>query len=236
MPETDTTIQQLYTALARYPGAAFGWGTGKDNARTLGYAARWLDTLPDAVWESAAAVGNPFAAATIAPGAVVVDLGCGAGADLCIAAMLVGPGGRATGVDVTLAMVEKARASAALMHLANVEVLHGDFANLPLEYESVDVVLSNGAINLSEHKPCVFVETYRVLRPGGSFCFADMVRTDDTVAEGSWAACVAGTVKPERYIELLANAGFRDARLVTLTGYKTAPNTVGALFAAAKPV
>jgi ubiquinone/menaquinone biosynthesis C-methylase UbiE len=235
MAETESTIQQLYTALARYPHNPFGWGTGKENARTLGYAGRWLETLPGAVWESAAAVGNPFAVAAIAPGAVVLDLGCGAGADLCIAATLVGPEGRAIGVDLTPAMVEKARASAALMHLVNVEVVHGDFANLPLDNESVDVVLSNGAINLSEHKPCVFLETFRVLRRGGSFCFADMVRTGEAAAEGSWAACVAGTVKPDRYVELLTSAGFRDARLVTLTGYKTAANTIGAVFSAAKP-
>lgn len=233
----STTVQALYTELARHPGKQFGWATGKSNAETLGYEPRWLAALPDAVWASACAVGNPFSVAVLAAGEIVVDLGCGAGADLCIAAMMVGGRGYAIGVDLTPAMVEKAKVNATLANLCNVAVQVADIAALPLGDACADVVLSNGAINLSEHKPCVFKEAFRVLKPGGRFYFADMVRAagGDTTTRESWANCVAGTVAPERYVEMLRTAGFCDAELVSFTAYKTAPTTVGALFRAHKP-
>lgn len=230
-------IQALYTELAVHPEKEFGWGKGKENARTLGYDARWLESLPDVAWESAAAVGNPFALGPLVSGEVAIDLGCGAGADLCIAALLVGAGGRAIGIDVTPAMIAKAGAVAETARLTNVELHVADMETLPLANASVDVVISNGAINLSAHKPCVFKEIFRVLKPGGRLQFADMVRdgTDDTPRCGSWADCVSGTVEPQRYLEMLSAAGFRGAELMSLTGYRTAANTIGATFRARKP-
>ena len=102
-------IRALYSDLARNPGKEFGWGKGNENARALGYEARWLESLSEPVCESAAAVGNPFTLGLIRPGEVVVDLGCGAGADLCVSALLVGAAGHVIGIDLTPAMVEKAR-------------------------------------------------------------------------------------------------------------------------------
>src|SRR5205823_6495168 len=101
---------------------------GMENARLLGYDRGWLERLPAAVWESAAAVGNPFGLGPIHPGETVVDLGCGAGADVCVAALLVGRRGRVIGLDVTPAMVEKARANAKLAGLPNVEICEADMA------------------------------------------------------------------------------------------------------------
>jgi len=187
--------------------------------------------------ESAAAVGNPFCLGPIASGEKVVDLGCGAGADLCIAALLVGNQGRAIGIDITPAMVAKAEKAAKDLGLTNVDVRLGDIAALPLENASADVVISNGSINLSSHKSCVFKEVFRVLRPGGRFQFADMVRDGavDAPSCGSWADCVSGTVEPTRYLDMLRAAGFRDAEMVSFTGYRTAPTTIGATFRAVKP-
>src|SRR5512135_904670 len=115
-----------------HPEKEFGWGKGEHNARALGYDVTWLEQLPTAVWESAAAVGNPFAIGPIHPGETVIDLGCSAGADVCVAALLVGPRGRVIGVDITPAMVEKARANAAQAGLHNVTIQEGDIAELPL--------------------------------------------------------------------------------------------------------
>ena len=143
------SIRALYSELALHPRQEFGWGKGKENARRLGYDKRWLDTIPEPVWESAASVGNPFGLGPIAPGMTVVDLGCGAGADLCIAARLVGAHGRAIGIDLTPAMAAKAQASARLMGLGNVAVHSGDMTAVPLEDGAADRVISNGAINLS---------------------------------------------------------------------------------------
>jgi SAM-dependent methyltransferase len=230
-------VRALYTELALHPGRDFGWGKGKENAGSLGYDERWLDRLPAFVWEPAAAVGNLFRLGPIMPGETVVDLGCGAGADLCIAALLVGDHGRAIGIDITPAMVEKAGKAARDLGLTNVDVRVADIAALALENASIDVVISNGAINLSSHKPCVFQEVFRILRPGGRFQFADMVRDGAVGAPscGSWADCVSGTVEPKRYLDMLATAGFRDAEMVSFTGYRTAPTTIGATFRAVKP-
>ncbi len=230
-------IQVLYTELALHPWKEFGWGKGKVNARNLGYDAGWLNDFPDVVWESAAAVGNPFGLGSITLDETVVDLGCGAGVDLCIAASLVGGRGRAIGIDITPAMVDRAKGNARLLGLRNVEVHVADIAAVPLEDACADVVISNGAINLSPHKPCVFKEVFRILRPGGRFQFADMVRdcAAATPSCGSWADCIAGTVEPQRYLDMLRAAGFRDAELVARTSYRTAPTTIGATFRARKP-
>ncbi|MCU0767714.1 MAG: methyltransferase domain-containing protein [Gammaproteobacteria bacterium] len=234
-------IRALYTALAEEPHRDFGWGKGKENARALGYAPEWLDALPDAVWESAAAVGNPFAVAAIGAGQTVVDLGCGAGADACVAALLVGPRGRVVGVDCTPAMVAKARASAALAGLSQVEMYESDMARLPLPDGCADVVISNGAINLVADKTRVLAEACRVLRPGGRLQIADMVK-DPAVEQStccssadSWADCVSGTLDPDAFVALLRAAGFSGVRLVGFTGYRTAAHTVGALFEATRP-
>lgn len=230
-------VRALYTDLALHPERDFGWGTGKTNARRLGYDARWLERLPEVAWQSAAAVGNPFALGALSVGETVLDLGCGAGVDLCIAALSVGATGRVIGVDVTPAMIAKARAIADLLGLTRIELYVADMQVLPLGDATADVVLSNGAINLSAHKPCVFKEIFRVLKPGGRVQFADMVRESrhQNPAVGSWADCVSGTVEPQRYLELLDTAGFREAEMVSFTGYRTAASTMGATFRARKP-
>jgi len=243
-----TPILTLYTRLAEKPDSDFGWGKGPDNARALGYADDWLERLPAVVWESSAAVGNPFSVSPISPGSTVLDLGCGAGADACVAALLVGEQGSVVGLDCTPAMVTKARANAAAAGLGQTRFIQADIdtGDLPLADDSVDVIISNGAINLSNDKPQVLAEAFRVLRPGGRMQIADMVKDPVATAESyayqsngdaekSWADCVSGTLAPDAFVKLLIAAGFKSAELVSLTRYRTATHTVGALFRADKP-
>ncbi len=233
-------IRMLYTKLALQPGRDFGWGKGMENARQLGYADDWLACLPDVVWESAAAVGNPFGVGPIHRGETVIDLGCGAGADACVAALLVGTAGKVYGFDVTPAMVAKARSNAEVAGLSQVEFREADMGHLDLADAIADVVISNGAINLALDKPKVFAEVFRVLRSGGRFQFADMVRErEEGVAycssDSSWADCVSGTLEVEEVKVLLHKAGFTGVQLIGSTGYKTSSTTVGVTFSARKP-
>jgi arsenite methyltransferase len=233
-------VRLLYTELAQSPEKDFGWGKGKENASTLGYADEWLSHLPDIVWESAAAVGNPFNLGPIRAGETVVDIGCGAGADACIAAILVGKKGKVFGIDCTPAMITKASENADASGLTQVVFQEAEMTELPLPDCTADVVISNGAINLAEDKDTVLAEAYRVLRPGGRLQVADMVRdtlVDESACcsrEESWADCVSGTLEPNAFLSMLTKAGFVDVKLVGFTGYRTAANTTGALFKAIK--
>lgn len=237
----DAELIALYTKLAQQPESDFGWSKGKTNAQQLGYSEEWLNHLPDVVWESAAAVGNPFKLSEIKPGEVVLDIGCGAGTDSCIAALLVGEMGKVIGVDCTPAMIDKARNNALNLSLDNIKFHQADFSDLPMEDQSIDVVISNGAINLSVNKESVFLEIYRVLRPKGRLLFADMIRiTEDEGCNSgtntdSWANCVKGTLTADDLLKVMTKVGFIDAAFVELTRYKTASSTSGALFKALRP-
>jgi SAM-dependent methyltransferase len=238
-PDPLDQIRSLYTELALRPDQDFGWSKGSDNARQLGYDEVWLARLPAMVWESAAAVGNPFQCGPIVPGETVVDLGCGAGADACVAALLTGPTGKVHGFDATPAMIAKATANAMAAGLANLEFHEADMTALRLADGVADVVISNGAINLARDKAAVFAEVHRILRRSGRFQFADMVREPGGDAccatEGSWADCVSGTLAAEEVERLLRAAGFDSIERVGFTGYRTSAATIGALFRARKP-
>lgn len=236
-------IIKLYSALADEPNQDFSWDKGLENARAHNYAAEWFEKLPSAIWEYCAAVGNPFEQGTIEKGATVLDLGCGAGVDLLVSALLVGENGKAIGVDITPKMVQKAKEHSKLACLTNVEVLESSFEALALDDESIDVVISNGAINLTSCKERVFAEIHRVLKPDGKLMFADMidVSTEDTTTccaataeEGDWANCVAGTLKEGKLIDIMSQAGFDDIECTGLTHYKTSNTTYGATFRATK--
>jgi SAM-dependent methyltransferase len=167
-------IQKTYTEVSTQPEQEFIFPTGRPWAQDLGYPDE-LARVPDASVESFAGVANPFVLGRIEPGQVVLDLGCGAGTDLLIAAQMVGPEGRAIGVDMTPAMLERARASAREMGLDNVELHESLIESLPLPDASVDVVISNGVIDLVPDKEAVFGEIDRVLRPGGRLQVADVI-------------------------------------------------------------
>ena len=167
-------IQKTYSSVSTEPEQDFIFPTGRAWAEDLGYPPE-LANVPEASVQSFAGVANPHVLGPIEEGAVVLDLGCGAGTDLLIAAQMAGPSGRAIGIDMTPAMVERARASAAEMGLDNVEVHEGLIESLPVDDESVDIVISNGVIDLVPDKAAVFAEIDRVLRPGGRLQVADVV-------------------------------------------------------------
>jgi arsenite methyltransferase len=167
-------IRRTYSDVSTAQDQEFIFPTGRTWARELGYPDPELAGVPDATVESFAGVANHWTLGRIEPGLVVLDLGCGAGTDVLIAAQMVGPAGRVIGVDMTPTMLERASASAREMGLAN--VVHESLIEaLPLEDASVDVVISNGVIDLVPDKDAVFSEIDRVLRPGGRLQLADVV-------------------------------------------------------------
>jgi arsenite methyltransferase len=169
-------IQSIYARVAANPSGDFHFHRGPGYAADrLGYDAAELATLPGTVTESFAGVANPHAIAPIPAGATVVDIGSGAGTDLLLAALHVGPTGRAIGVDMTEAMRDRARRGAAACGLTHVEVREGDATALPIETESVDVVISNGVLNLVADKRTAIAEIQRILKPGGRVQIADIV-------------------------------------------------------------
>jgi arsenite methyltransferase len=168
-------IRKTYTDVSTDQDQDFIFPTGRGWAQELGYPEPELSRVPDATVESFAGVANHWLLGRVEPGSVVLDLGCGAGTDLLIAAQMTGPAGRAVGVDMTAAMLERAEASARAMGLANVELHESLIETLPLEDASVDVVISNGVVDLVPDKDAVFDEIDRVLRPGGRLQIADVV-------------------------------------------------------------
>jgi arsenite methyltransferase len=168
-------IRKTYTGVSTAPEQEFIFPTGRAWAQELGYPEQELARVPDATVESFAGVANHWTLGGIEPGSVVLDLGCGAGTDLLIAAQMTGPTGRVIGVDMTPTMLERARQSATEMGLRNVEMHESLIEALPLDEASVDVVISNGVIDLVPDKDAVFDEIDRVLRPGGRLQVADVV-------------------------------------------------------------
>jgi arsenite methyltransferase len=168
-------IRKTYADVSTDQQRDFIFPTGRAWAQELGYPEPELSRVPDASVESFAGVANHWPLGRVEPGSVVLDLGCGAGADLLIAAQMTGPAGRAIGVDMTATMLDRARASAAEMGLANVELHESLIEALPLDDASVDVVISNGVIDLVPDKDAVLDEIDRVLRPGGRLQVADVV-------------------------------------------------------------
>ena len=176
-------IKKTYAALSQDPKKDFVFPTGRAWAEDLDYPPE-LANVPDTAADSFAGVANPFALGRLEDGERVVDLGCGAGTDSLVAAQMVGQNGHVTGVDMTPEMLEKARAATAELELTNVDFLESEIERLPLANESVDVVISNGVIDLVPDKDAVFAEIFRVLRPGGRMQVADVTIQKPVSEEG----------------------------------------------------
>src|SRR6266545_1529024 len=178
-----TEIKKTYASVSEDPGKDFFFPTGRAWAEDLDYPAE-LATVPERAAESFAGVANPFSLGRLEPGERVLDLGCGAGTDSLVAAQMVGPEGRVTGIDMTPQMLAKARAAAAELGAGNVEFVDGEVEQLPFPDASFDVVISNGVIDLIPDKDAVFGEIFRVLTPGGRIQIADVTIQNPVSAEG----------------------------------------------------
>ncbi len=173
-------VSSMYAQVAADPDGEFHFHRGPAYAvNFLGYDADELQDLPAEATASFAGVGNPLAMGEVSPGQTVLDVGCGAGMDLLLAARRVGPSGKAIGVDMTRAMMDRARRAARAAGLENVELREGDAESLPAEDGETDVVISNGVINLTTDKQKAFSEIFRVLKPGGQLLLADIVGKEE---------------------------------------------------------
>ena len=187
-------------------------------AREIGYDDAQLRAVPEGA-NLGVGCGNPTAIDSLQPGEVVVDLGSGAGMDSFLAATQVGPTGRVIGIDMTDAMLEKARENAKKVGASNVEFRKGCIEELPLEDESVDAIISNCVINLSPEKDRVYREAYRVLRPGGRVMVSDIVLDAPLPVEivqsiDAYLGCVGGASLRADYLQIVENAGFREIRVM----------------------
>jgi arsenite methyltransferase len=169
-------IKEKYDRVAAAgSGGCFQYPTGQDGLNLQGYPPEVIRDFPPEVRAAFCGVGNPFSLGPLAHGDAVLDIGCGAGVDSLVAAVLVGAGGHVTGIDVTPAMIERARANQARLSLANVTFQVGEAEALPFPDGTFDAVISNGVFNLSLDKAKALQEAHRVLKPGGRLMLADMV-------------------------------------------------------------
>ncbi len=209
-----TRVRSMYRQVAEEPEGEFHFEMGRPLAERLGYAPEELDRVPADAIASFAGVGHHFHLARIDAGETVLDLGSGSGMDSFLAARMVGERGRVIGVDMTEEQLRKAERLRDAHGVTNVSFVAGLAEALPVEDASVDVVISNGVINLAPDKSTVFAEVARALRPGGRMALADIVTeqqlSDDIVCDSSlWAACIGGAAQQDTYRRMIESAGLR---------------------------
>lgn len=223
-------VREMYTRVATRPMEVFHFPTGRAACRLVGYPEAVLEPLPEVATESFAGVGYPFMAGVIRPGDTVLDIGSGSGTDTLTASRLVGPEGRVFGLDLTPAMLAKLERSAVAAGARNVTPLPGNAEEIPLPDGSVDVVTSNGVLNLVPDKPRAFAEIFRVLRPGGRVQIADIALgrkvSDACRADPKlWAECVVGATTEAQYLRLLRAAGLVEVEVLSTLDYFAASSS-----------
>jgi SAM-dependent methyltransferase len=205
-----SAVRQMYGEVAASPSTPFHFPVGRSACLFVGYPEELIDGVPAGALESFAGVGCPFHAGVIEAGDRALDVGAGSGTDTLIAARFVGSEGKVWALDMTPAMIAKLRRNIAVV---GAEIIEGNAESIPLPDASVDVVTSNGVLNLVPDKAKAVAEIFRVLRPGGRVQIADIVlsrpvgeerRTDAKL----WAECVVGATVDEDYLDLFRAAGF----------------------------
>ena len=222
MTQTPTpiheTVQKHYAERIKSSSSCCGPDNCCSTESNL-YRADLLATLPDGESTISYGCGDPITLASLEPGQTVLDLGSGAGLDCFFAAKKVGETGKVIGVDMTPEMIERARSSAERLDIHNVEFRQGYLEDLPVDSNTVDVIISNCVINLAPDKSKVFAEAFRVLRAGGKFAVSDIV-TDGPLPDAikkslsAWAGCVAGAIEASEYVEMMKSVGFTDVSIV----------------------
>jgi arsenite methyltransferase len=210
-------VRQHYAEQARSADTCCGGSDCCDSKSSL-YPEELLTSLPDEVANFSLGCGDPITLADLQPGEAVLDLGSGGGLDCFLASKKVGEDGHVIGVDMTPEMLERARANAERLGYANVEFRQGYLEDLPVEDDSLDVVISNCVINLSPDKPQVFRQVFRVLKPGGRVAVSDIV-TNGPLPKAlrenlkAWGACLGGALDMKDYVSSLSEAGFREIKV-----------------------
>jgi SAM-dependent methyltransferase len=216
----EAEVTAMYRHVARGEQAELHFEVGRALAERLGYAPELLDAVPAEACTSFAGVGYHLDLAALEPGEAVLDLGSGSGMDVFCAASLVGAAGRVVGVDFTDEQVGKATRLARADGFSQVEIVSARIEELPFEDATFDAVLSNGVINLSPVKDRVFAEAARVLRPGGRLAISD-IATGHAIKERTrrnvelWAACIAGAIPRDDYVQALEAQGLGVERVRT---------------------
>lgn len=215
--EIGRAVTKLYTTVARDPAQGFHFPTGRKAALLAGYTETELDQVPPHVVERFAGVGCPFRAAMPRPADRVLDLGCGAGTDMFLAANLVGEEGEVVGIDLTGAMVETARAALHVARVPNVRVLEGRAPRFDIE-GPFDFITSNGALNLIPEKEAVLHRLHGLLRPGGTLVLSDIaLEKPPAIAclanAQLWAECLVGAYTETQYLHALTTTGFKDVHV-----------------------
>ncbi len=217
--EVKHAVAQKYSEVARRPGAKFSFPVGRTFAESVGYPADVLNRLPATVCDSFTGAGNPQPYVSPQPGETVLDLGCGAGLDLVLYAKAVGPQAKLYGLDMSHAMLEKARKNLALCDVRTVELLNVSADAIPLSDASVDLVTANGIYNLSPDKEAVMREVYRVLKVGGRTVFAEIMLKAPLPQEirkniDDWFRCIGGALPKAEFLARLTGVGFREPRVL----------------------
>jgi ubiquinone/menaquinone biosynthesis C-methylase UbiE len=195
----------------------------KDISKKVGYTENELEAVPEGA-NLGLGCGNPVALASLKEGETVLDLGSGGGFDCFLAANKVGKNGKVIGVDMTPEMIEKARENAKRSNYGNVEFRLGEIENIPVEDNSVDIVISNCVINLSPDKSKVFRETFRALKPGGRLMVSDIVllkELPDAIKNSvmAYIGCLSGALMKDDYTGIIKNAGFEDVKIIDETAF-----------------
>jgi SAM-dependent methyltransferase len=173
----EVGIRDKYMKVAKNPEGLFAYPTGRVGMEAQKYDPELVSALPDVVVSSYCGVGNPFSLGTINKGDIILDIGCGAGVDTILAAMMAGPTGRAVGIDVVPEMLDRATSNLAMTDVKNVTFTKTSGEDLPFEDDEFDVVISNGVINLIPDKAALLKEVMRVLKPGDRLMIADQIAT-----------------------------------------------------------
>mgnify|MGYP001561961741 CR=1 FL=1 len=223
--ELEQKVKDMYEQVAQNPFGEFHFEMGRALAERLGYAPADLDRIPREAMDSFAGVGYYFDLAAIKPGNTVLDLGSGSGMDSFIAALKTGATGKVLGVDMTDAQRAKAERLRDRDGFVQVSYHKAYIENTPFDDGSIDVVISNGVINLAAEKSAVFHEAARVLKPGGRLAISDIISEKD-LPEGVscnatlWAACIGGAMQQDRYLDAIHDAGLRLITLRTNPQYR----------------
>lgn len=223
--ELELKVKAMYRDVAEHPHGEFHFEMGRALAERLGYPPLDLDRIPAESIESFAGVGYFFHLAEVKEGETIVDLGSGSGMDTFIAALKVGPSGKVIGVDMTDEQRVKAERLGERGGFKNVTYLKGYIENVPLADASVDVVISNGVINLATDKDKVFQEAARLLKPGGRLALSDIVtevKLPESIVCNSnlWAACIGGAAQQNDYRSIMESASLRMVKFEDNPAYQ----------------